>query len=384
METVDTLCNVLGRLPFVLGVRARRVSRAWRANLALPRRVTRLPSGWDADVDDIATMHVGNPADPTDTTEPTLLVRRGGALTWEGPDPAGGEAAALPSVPPFVSTVGPSVAIASQPLGAESTYFRHSSLPNFLTIDEAGWMSHWTAGQPGLERMWLQVPRTTAITCGLSFAAGLVDGRVWVGGSYDLHGYPGVPGEVTWLDLPEVDGRRRRAVELAATGFSLAILDDAGRLWAVGSPRGPEQSNGNLLGTGDEPMSFPNPAPVMEPVSVGDGYRHVVGAVYSCAAITTDDRLMTWGDTDDDAVGHGVDAMDAQRDPTTHGVNRPRQLAEGVAAVSLHYPSGVWLDRAGNPHGWGRDPALPRAGAPPGYVPDRLWSGTVRYRLAKK
>ena len=98
--------------------------------------------------------------------------------------------------------------------------------------------------------------------------------------------------------------------QIVCGGWFVCFLDDAGSLYTLGHPRGPDVSNGNLLGTGKMERRF-----ATIPRLVNFNYfknhsvapiMHVSASSYSALAIDSNGICYSWGDSDGGALGHDV------------------------------------------------------------------------------
>ena len=98
--------------------------------------------------------------------------------------------------------------------------------------------------------------------------------------------------------------------QIVCGGWFVCFLDDAGSLYTLGHPRGPDVSNGNLLGTGKMERRF-----VTTPTLVNFNHfknhsiapiMHVSASSYSVLAIDLNGICYSWGDSDGGALGHDV------------------------------------------------------------------------------
>ncbi|KAJ8610680.1 hypothetical protein CTAYLR_005662 [Chrysophaeum taylorii] len=148
-----------------------------------------------------------------------------------------------------------------------------------------------------------------------------------------------------WSDWDGLALRR-----LVAGAFHLAALTVDGHLWTLGSKRGRDISNGNLLGTGPPG----NDVEVFRPARVGNNnnnnddlvFRDVAASTYATLAITHDGRALTWGDSDGFALGHGVYNCDA---PAQVAALRGVHVARGA----LSYTNGAVATADGRLYVWG-------------------------------
>ena len=98
--------------------------------------------------------------------------------------------------------------------------------------------------------------------------------------------------------------------KIVCGGWFVCFLDDAGSLYTLGHPRGPDVSNGNLLGTGIMERRF---ASVPRLVNFNHFENHSVAPIvhisassYSVLAIDSNGTCYSWGDSDGGALGHDI------------------------------------------------------------------------------
>eukprot|EP00943_MAST-04B_sp_MAST-4B-sp1_P000021 g21.t1 len=128
----------------------------------------------------------------------------------------------------------------------------------------------------------------------------------------------------------------REIKQIVCGGWFFCILDYTGNLYTAGNRYGPDISNGNLLGTGDN-GSLLYSGHVQPPRLVPfkgyntSGIKYVSASSYSVLAIAENGQCYTWGDSDGNALGHGNTKC-----------NEPQLLNENIRGNdgSMSYTSG--------------------------------------------
>jgi alpha-tubulin suppressor-like RCC1 family protein len=115
-------------------------------------------------------------------------------------------------------------------------------------------------------------------------------------GSFGSHGEEPHPLQ----ERPELRGVPLRS--LCAGAFHCCALSTTGELYTWGHEAGQDLSNGNLLGHGEPAGSIRPPQRVA--ALAAHPVVEVSASTYCTMAITVDQRVFTWGDSDGDALGH--------------------------------------------------------------------------------
>ena len=143
------------------------------------------------------------------------------------------------------------------------------------------------------------------------------------------------------LDLREWTELRGQALrQVAAGAFHCVALTTRGEVWTLGHQLGADISNGNLLGHGAPGHGEASFTSVLAPrLVVGlPPIAEVAASTYSSVAIAVDGRSFTWGDSDGDALGHGVQSCHTPQLVTSlrglHALHASLSYTNGAIATS--------------------------------------------------